>query len=44
VSPSIGIEELFRDFERPSGERIQNEPVIESSLGQSKIMHIEPSK
>ena len=43
--PSIGIEELFRDFERPenSDPKIQTEPLIESSFGLNDIGLIQPS-
>lgn len=43
VAPSIGIEELFRDFERPLEERIQTEPTIESSFAINTALPIEPS-
>ena len=45
VAPSIGIEELFRDFERPHEERIQiqTEPTIEPSFAINTALSIDPS-
>ena len=41
---SIGIEQLFRDFERPEDQaNIETEPLIESSFGNNDIALIKPS-
>ena len=41
---SIGIEQLFRDFERPENDpKISTEPSIESSFGANDIGLIKPS-
>ena len=41
---SIGIEQLFRDFERPENEpKISTEPSIESSFGVNELGLIKPS-